>query len=191
VTGEARWRSTTWRWPSAAAWRFWAISIFIALAIEQLFPQLDVAAFVIALPLGFCVNAAVFWLWYALVAPVIARFGPPAVPVRPPPATREGDEAWTRPPRPVYPALARARGQEGWITFDLRVDRRGRVRAYRITDAAPPRIFLAAVADALPGARVAAIADGPKRREVSTRIRFVMPAEAHGEKTAAGDGPWG
>lgn len=161
------WRRVRGDWSRPQVWCFWLLTFWCGLVGTQFAPRLNVLVFPLAIAAALALFVLGHILYRAAVAPLLARLGE-AEPVPPPPSRGGPDVTYLTPPRPDYPPVALLRGQCGWVLLRLRIDARGRVRAFRVIEQAPRRTFEGAVADALLAARL------PPGEEQEASALFVL-----------------
>jgi hypothetical protein len=160
-------------------WLLWPVIIYVALVLAtELNPQ-SVIAVLLAIPVACGVLALGLIGLHHVVALGAERWWPP-VDVPPPPpdeSDAQGVTPYMQPPMIVYPALAQARGQCGWLKLRVRVDREGRIRHFQVVEQAPGHVFKRAVAAALFKARLPPDPDATPLREMVSVISFVAPSK--------------
>jgi hypothetical protein len=135
--------------------------------------------------LGILLAIPAAWLTLALAVMAVQvavqlgskRLWPP-VDVPPPPEQPPAMAEFVEPPRLVYPHIAQAKGQCGWLKFGMQVDRRGRIHSVQVIDQAPGRVFEHAVMRSLFTARLPPHPDAEPLREMTTVVIFLTPSEA-------------
>ncbi|MDY6830830.1 MAG: TonB family protein [Thermodesulfobacteriota bacterium] len=80
---------------------------------------------------------------------------------------------------PVYPAHAKRRNIQGWVTVSFLVDTQGRVKDVTVTESEPESIFDDSVIECVSGWRFkpGTIAGRPVVTKVTTTIRFELKAD--------------
>jgi hypothetical protein len=152
---------------------YWAVLFYEALVLTTTLKSHQLIGLLLSFP------AAFLTLWLGMVGIHLvawlgsSRFWPPSEVPPPPEDDPPASTAYVEPPRPVYPIIARARGQCGWLKLGLRVDRRGRIRSFQVIDQAPGRIFEKAVAIALFATRLPPDPDAEPLREMTTVVIFL------------------
>ncbi len=167
------------RYRSRLVWVYWAVMFYEALVLTSTLKNHPLIGLLLAFPAAY-VTLALATLGVQLVVWLGAtRFWPPSD-IPPPPQddpAAENTTAYLQQPKFIYPVIAQAKGQCGWVKIGLRVDRLGRIESFQVIEQAPNCVFERTVANALFEARLSPDPVADPLREMTSVIVFLVPCK--------------